>query len=54
MTGLHELDLVAVLVEAAEDAVDAIARIAVDAVDPVLVKTPECECSDGFGHLISP
>src|SRR3712207_5654492 len=49
VAGLNELDLVAVLVKAAQDAVDAVAGVAVYAVDAVLVKALEDIGSDGFG-----
>jgi hypothetical protein len=48
--GLDELDLSAVLVEAAEDPVDAVAGIAVHPADTVLVQTLQDVRSDGFRH----
>ena len=48
--GLDELDRVAVLVEAAEDPVDAVAGIAVDAGDAVPVEPLEDVRADGLRH----
>jgi hypothetical protein len=48
--GLDELDLLAVLVEAAEDAVDAVAGVAVDPADAVGSEPLEDVGADGLGH----
>ena len=50
---LHELDLLTVLVKAPQNAVDAIAGIAVDPAHPMLVKSSQYECSNGFRHRSS-
>ena len=50
VAGLDELDVVAVLVERAEQAVDAVARVAVDALDAPLVEAAEDEGADVLGH----
>jgi hypothetical protein len=47
---LDELDLVAVLVEAAEDAVDPVARVAVHAADAVLVQPLQDVGADRLSH----
>jgi hypothetical protein len=51
---LHELDVFAVLVEAAEHPVDPVAGIAVDPVDAVFVESLQYVGADGFGHVVSP
>jgi hypothetical protein len=48
--GLDELDPLAVLVEAAEDAVDPVAGVAEHAVDAVLVQAGEDVGADRLGH----
>jgi hypothetical protein len=47
---LDELDLVAVLVEGAQQAVDAVAGVAVDAGDAPLVEAAKDEGADVLGH----
>src|SRR5690606_24437546 len=53
VAGLDEPDLVARVVEAAEDAVDAVARVAVDPVDAPFVQAVQDEGSDGLGHGVA-
>jgi hypothetical protein len=51
MAGLQELDAVADLVKAAQQAVDAVARIAVDPAHAPVGQALEHECADGLaGH----
>ena len=50
---LHELDLVAEVVEGAQDAVDAVARVAVDALDAPPGEALEHEVTDCRSHAVA-
>ena len=54
MARLHEFDLVAVRVKAAEDAVDAVAGVAEDALDPVFGKPLDNELAHRLRHRRPP